>query len=292
MIIAVAGCVAQAEGAEILRRVPEVDIVLGPQTYHRLPEMVCAPPRRAKIPGGKGSRLLDTGFPAGPKFDHLPETTTSRGVSAVLGGSGGLRQVLHLLRCPLPGAEFSRPVTRVVAGEAPWLRRAPEITLLGQNVNAYHGIGGDGWEWGLRAPSGSGELAPGRRPARILAPASARHDDLVAAHGEVRSADALPCTCRCSRPTAILAAMNRQPRVDVSTAFSTGCAGARKDIRACLIRFHRRVPGRERRDRGDDGSRRSVGFAMAYSFKYSTWPRHAGRRPGRPGAGAGQGTSG
>ncbi len=135
MIVAVAGCVAQAEGAEILDRAPFVDIVFGPQAYHRLPEMVA----RATAAGGR--QVLDTSFPAEPKFDHLPETSATPGGQRLSHGPGGLRQVLHLLRRALyarrrilpPGGGIIAEAGRLVAAGA------REITLLGQNVNAYHG---------------------------------------------------------------------------------------------------------------------------------------------------------
>ena len=97
MIIAVAGCVAQAEGEEIMRRAPYVDVVLGPQTYHRLPEMVARAFRTAAHPG-RGAGILDTEFPVESKFDHLPETAAPPGNHGIPDGAGGLRQVLHVLR--------------------------------------------------------------------------------------------------------------------------------------------------------------------------------------------------
>src|SRR5215510_13055466 len=157
MIIAVAGCVAQAEGAEILRRAPFVDVVLGPQTYHRLPEMVARAARsRAKHGGaGSGAGILDTEFPPESKFDHLPESGAPQGVTAFLSVQEGCDRFCTFCVVPYTrGAEFSRPVD-AIAAEARRLvaAGAREITLLGQNVNAYHGEGPAGRpasaEWGL-----------------------------------------------------------------------------------------------------------------------------------------------
>src|SRR5216683_1727396 len=153
MIVAVAGCVAQAEGAEIQQRAPFVDIVFGPQAYHRLPEMVARVER-----AGEGA-VLDTSFPAEPKFDYLPETGAAPGVSAFLTIQEGCDKFCTFCVVPYTrGAESSRPGAELIA-EASRLAAtgAREITLLGQNVNAYHGISPEGGEWGLGA-WGLGEL--------------------------------------------------------------------------------------------------------------------------------------
>src|SRR5581483_6116610 len=145
VIVAVAGCVAQAEGAEILRRAPEVDIVLGPQTYHRLPEMVARATRARADRNGKpgthrGAGLLDTEFPAESKFDSLSVAETSP-VSAFLAIQEGCDKFCTFCVVPYTrGAEFSRPVAQIIAeAQALVAGGAREITLLGQNVNAYHG---------------------------------------------------------------------------------------------------------------------------------------------------------
>ena len=145
-ILAVAGCVAQAEGQEILARAPYVDIVLGPQTYHRLPEMVAQASRAA-------GAVIDTDFPAESKFDHLPELAAPQspgGVTAFLSIQEGCDKFCSFCVVPYTrGAEASRPAASVLA-EAQRLvaSGAREITLLGQNVNAYHGQGDDG-AWSL-----------------------------------------------------------------------------------------------------------------------------------------------
>ncbi len=128
MIVAVGGCVAQAEGAEILERAPFVDIVFGPQAYHRLPEMVAR---------AAAERVLDTSFPAEPKFDYLPETSAAPGVSAFLTVQEGCDKFCTFCVVPYTrGAEYSRPAAEIIA-EAGRLAAAGarEITLLGQNVN-------------------------------------------------------------------------------------------------------------------------------------------------------------
>jgi tRNA-2-methylthio-N6-dimethylallyladenosine synthase len=138
MILAVAGCVAQAEGAEIVRRAPYVDIVLGPQAYHRLPELVA----RAARAGGA---VLETEFPAEDKFDRLPEANAPQGVSAFLAVQEGCDKFCTFCVVPYTrGAEYSRPPAQVLA-EARRLVEggAREITLLGQNVNAWSAAGWD-----------------------------------------------------------------------------------------------------------------------------------------------------
>ncbi|MBV9523052.1 MAG: radical SAM protein, partial [Alphaproteobacteria bacterium] len=134
MTIAVAGCVAQAEGAEIMRRAPFVDIVFGPQSYHRLPEMVARAARSMGGAAGPGRGILDTDFPAEAKFDFLPHATAPAGISAFLSVQEGCDKFCTFCVVPYTrGAEYSRPVAAVVA-EARRLvaAGAREITLLGQ----------------------------------------------------------------------------------------------------------------------------------------------------------------
>ena len=140
--IAVAGCVAQAEGEEIIRRAPAVDLVVGPQSYHRLPGLLRAP--------STASRVVETEFPVEDKFDLLPApsraATRARGVSAFVTVQEGCDKFCTFCVVPYTrGAEVSRPVAKIVA-EVERLAEAGvrEITLIGQNVNAYHGEGPDG----------------------------------------------------------------------------------------------------------------------------------------------------
>ena len=137
MMIGVAGCVAQAEGAEMVRRAPYVDLVFGPQTYHRLPEMVARATREMSGGRGAGRGIIDTEFPVEPKFDFLPEAA-SQGASAFLTIQEGCDRFCAFCVVPYTrGAEYSRPAADVIA-EARQLvdGGAREITLLGQNVNA------------------------------------------------------------------------------------------------------------------------------------------------------------
>src|ERR1700742_1974493 len=144
LTIAVAGCVAQAEGAEIVARAPQVDIVVGPQAYHRLPEMI------AKI-ARQGGHALETDFPALEKFDALPKESAATGATAFLTVQEGCDKFCTFCVVPYTrGSEYSRPVAQV-EDEARRLvaRGVREITLLGQNVNAFNGEGPDGAPWAL-----------------------------------------------------------------------------------------------------------------------------------------------
>ncbi len=143
--IAVAGCVAQAEGEEIIRRAPWVDIVVGPQTYHRLPELV------GKIDPASRNRIIDTDFPEEVKFDFLPGEHAPRGPAAFLSVQEGCDKFCAFCVVPYTrGTEFSRPV-KTVLEEAKRLVASGtrELTLLGQNVNAYHGEYESGKDWTL-----------------------------------------------------------------------------------------------------------------------------------------------
>ena len=138
-IVTVAGCVAQAEGAEMVRRAPVVDLVVGPQSYHKLGELI------GRV--GEGRRqIVETGFPEEDKFGRLPERARPKAVTAFLTVQEGCDKFCTFCVVPYTrGAEFSRPVADVEA-EARRLadHGVREITLLGQNVNAYHGQGPDG----------------------------------------------------------------------------------------------------------------------------------------------------
>src|SRR5712691_2060333 len=147
VVVAVAGCVAQAEGAEIIRRAPTVDLVFGPQSYHRLPALL------ARV--ARGERVIDTEFPVEDKFDALApparEKTRARGVLAFVTVQEGCDKFCTFCVVPYTrGAEVSRAVAKIVA-EVEHLADAGvrEVTLIGQNVNAYHGDGPDGRPWTL-----------------------------------------------------------------------------------------------------------------------------------------------
>ncbi len=147
MRIAVAGCVAQAEGAEIIRRAPVVDVVVGPQSYHHLPQLLA----RAQAEG----RAIETEFPAEDKFAFLPpparEAIRARGISAFVTVQEGCDKFCTFCVVPYTrGAEVSRPVSRIIDDVARLADNGVrEITLIGQNVNAYHGEGPDGRAWSL-----------------------------------------------------------------------------------------------------------------------------------------------
>jgi tRNA-2-methylthio-N6-dimethylallyladenosine synthase len=273
-VLAVAGCVAQAEGAEIVRRAPFVDIVLGPQTYHRLPEMVA----RATRAGG---HVLATDFPAEEKFDFLPESSAAPGVSAFLTVQEGCDKFCTFCVVPYTrGAEFSRPPADVLA-EARRLvaRGAREITLLGQNVNAYHGKGPEGGDWGLgrlvRALAGVPGL--GRIRYTTSHPRDV-DDDLVAAHRDVPQLMPflhLPVQSGSDR---VLEAMNRRHKAADYRRIVGRLRDARPEL-ALSSDFIVGFPGETDRDFEDTLALvRDIGFAQAFSFKYSP-------RPGTPAAG-------
>jgi tRNA-2-methylthio-N6-dimethylallyladenosine synthase len=273
MILAVAGCVAQAEGGEILARAPYVDIVLGPQTYHRLPEMV------ARAARGGGS-VLDTEFPVESKFDHLPETVLPPGVSAFLSVQEGCDKFCTFCVVPYTrGAEFSRPAADIIA-EARRLvaHGAREITLLGQNVNAYRGAAPDGGAWRLgRLIRALAELP---RLARLRYTTSHPldvDDELVAAHRDVPQLMPflhLPVQSGADR---ILAAMNRRHTADDYRRVIARLRAARPDL-AFSSDFIVGFPGESDADfQASLALAREIGYAQAFSFKYSA-------RPGTPAA--------
>ena len=191
MLIAVAGCVAQAEGDEVRRRAPSVDIVVGPQAYHRLGGMV------RRILADRGERIVDTDFPTETKFDSLPEQSAPQGAAAFLTIQEGCDKFCTFCVVPYTrGAEYSRPVGDI-RKEAISLvgQGTQEITLLGQNVNAYHGAGEDGETWTLAQLIR--ELAKIDGLERIRFTTSHPRDmddDLIAAHGDTPKADALPAS--------------------------------------------------------------------------------------------------
>ncbi|MEQ9812919.1 MAG: tRNA (N6-isopentenyl adenosine(37)-C2)-methylthiotransferase MiaB [Azospirillaceae bacterium] len=277
MIVAVAGCVAQAEGEEILRRAPAVDLVFGPQTYHQLPEMVARATRAA------GERLVNTDFPVEEKFDHLPEERAAAGPSAFLSVQEGCDKFCTFCVVPYTrGAEYSRDVAGILA-EARRLVAAGtvEITLLGQNVNAFHGPGPDGRDWGLgRLIRALAEIDGLARIRYTTSHPRDMDDDLIAAHGEVAALMPylhLPVQAGADR---VLAAMNRKHTADDYRRLVDRLRAARPDL-ALSGDFIVGFPGESDRDFADTlrliGE---VGYAQAYSFKYSA-------RPGTPAAGQG-----
>ncbi|HLG46380.1 MAG TPA: tRNA (N6-isopentenyl adenosine(37)-C2)-methylthiotransferase MiaB [Reyranella sp.] len=284
LTIAVAGCVAQAEGEEIARRQPAVDIVVGPQAYHRLPQLLAEAERKAALlKAGKrlaGAGVLDTDFPAESKFDHLPAPRGVRAGSAFLSIQEGCDKFCTFCVVPYTrGAEYSRPVAKVLA-EARQLVEAGaiEITLLGQNVNAYHGEAEDGSTWSLgRLIRAVAEIAGVARIRYTTSHPRDMDDELIAAHGAVPQLMPylhLPVQSGSDR---ILEAMNRRHGRDLFLRIVDRLRTARPEI-ALSSDFIVGFPGESDTD-FDDTMRliEQVGFASAFSFKYS-------RRPGTPGA--------
>ena len=276
LTVAVAGCVAQAEGEEIIRRAPVVDLVVGPQNYHRLPGLLA----RAEREGA----LVDTEFPVEDKFDILRApsraATRARGVSAFVTVQEGCDKFCTFCVVPYTrGAEVSRPVIKIVA-EVERLADAGvrEVTLIGQNVNAYHGEGLDGSAWTLgRLLERVAELPGIARLRYTTSHPCDMEASLVAAHRDLPSLMPylhLPVQSGSDR---ILARMNRrhtradylkaiarmraaQPKMAFSSDFIVGFPGeSEEDFRATLSLLD------------------EVGYAGAFSFKYSP-------RPGTPAA--------
>jgi tRNA-2-methylthio-N6-dimethylallyladenosine synthase len=276
LVIAVAGCVAQAEGEEILRRAPAVNLVVGPQSYHRLPGLL------ARV--AQGEAVVDTEFPVEDKFDNLKapsrEATRARGVSAFVTVQEGCDKFCTFCVVPYTrGAEMSRPIAKILA-DVERLADAGvrEVSLIGQNVNAYHGDGPDGRAWTLGRLLHRIAEVPGIARLRYTTSHPCDVDDsLIAAH---RDLDALmpylhlPVQSGSDR---ILNAMNRrhtradyldviarirdaQPAIAFSSDFIVGFPGETDDDFADTLSLVNEVE-----------------FAGAFSFKYSP-------RPGTPAA--------
>lgn len=273
MVLAVAGCVAQAEGDEIIRRAPFVDMVFGPQVYHRLGEMV------ARISRAAGSEI-DIEFPAEPKFDYLPEVKAN-GRGAFITVQEGCDRFCTFCVVPYTrGSEYSRPAADVLA-EATALARGGvlEITFLGQNVNAYRGPGRDGKNWGLaRLIREAAEISGIERIRYTTSYPAEVDDDLIAAHGDVEKLMPFLHLPVQSGSDNILKAMNRRHGADDYRRLVEKLRRGRADI-ALSSDFIVGFPGET-----DDDFKATLslieetGFAHAYSFKYSP-------RPGTPAAG-------
>ena len=276
VLIAVAGCVAQAEGEEIIRRAPAVDLVFGPQSYHRLPDLL--------VRAADGARAIDTEFSTEDKFAALaPPTaaaTLARGACAFVTVQEGCDKFCTFCVVPYTrGAELSRPVDGIIT-EIESLAKAAvrEVTLIGQNVNAYHGIGPGGRIWSLASLLQRAGQVPGVE--RLRYTTSHPHDmddDLIAAHRDLPKLMPqlhLPVQSGSDR---ILATMNRRhtradylriverlrhacPALALSSDFIVGFPGETEEDFSATLNL-----GRE------------VGFSGAFSFKYSP-------RPGTPGA--------
>ncbi len=272
-MVAVAGCVAQAEGEEMIARAPIVDIVVGPQSLHRIADLV------AKAESGE--RLVETEFPVDEKFAALPQRASGkRPVSAFVTVQEGCDKFCTFCVVPYTrGAEYSRSASEIIAEvERLASTGVREVTLLGQNVNAYHGVGEDGTTWSLARLL--------RRLAEVPAIARMRFttshprdmdDDLIALFGNEEKLMPylhLPFQAGSDR---ILAAMNRKHTADEYERLIERIRAARPDIALStdiIVGF----PGETDADFQDTlVLAKRVGFAQAFSFKYSA-------RPGTPGA--------
>ena len=276
MTIAVAGCVAQAEGEELIRRQPAVDLVLGPQAYHKLPEMI------ARASRAIGDRL-ETEFDTIEKFDALPKTREADGPTAFVSVQEGCDKFCTFCVVPYTrGAEISRRVDDIVFESRSLASQGVrEITLLGQNVNAFHGPapvieGGDDWTLGqlCRHLSKIGGI---ERIRYTTSHPRDMDDDLIAAHGDTPALMPflhLPVQSGSDR---ILKSMNRGHTADHYRDIIARVRKARPDI-AIASDFIVGFPGESDADfEATMQLVRDIGYAIAYSFKYSS-------RPGTPAA--------
>jgi tRNA-2-methylthio-N6-dimethylallyladenosine synthase len=275
LMIAVAGCVAQAEGEEIIRRAPAVNLVVGSQSYHRLPDLIL---RAAREP------VVETEFPIKGKFDHLAEPTPAairaRGVTAFVTVQEGCDKFCTFCVVPYTrGAEVSRPVTKVV-DEVVRLAEAGvrEVTLIGQNVNAYHGEGPGGRAWRLGDLLARVAEIPGIERLRYTTSHPRDVDaSLIGAHGDIAALMPqlhLPVQSGSDR---ILAAMNRRHTTAEYLRVIDKLRVARPDM-AFSSDFIVGFPGETEVDfRATLRIVSEVGYAAAFSFKYSP-------RPGTPAA--------
>ncbi len=275
-VVAVAGCVAQAEGAEIARRAPVVDLVIGPQAYHKLPEFIA----KAKA---EGRAQVETSFPENDKFNHLPSRNRNvmaptRGASAFLTVQEGCDKFCTFCVVPYTrGAEYSRPVPALVEEAERLVRQGVrELTLLGQNVNAYSGDGPDGTKWSLARLLGAlAEIGGLERLRYTTSHPRDMGDDLIAAHRDQPKLMPylhLPFQAGADR---ILAAMNRKHTASDYLRLVERIRAVRPDLALStdiIVGF----PGETDAEFEETMAVvRAVGFAQAFSFKYSA-------RPGTP----------
>lgn len=279
-IVAVAGCTAQAEGAQIMKRMPLVDAVFGPQSYHKLPEIIARAMRSADKNESGPRGVLEVDFPAESKFDSLP-ASKAQGPAAFLAIQEGCDKFCHFCVVPYTrGAEYSRPAKDVLKEAADLVAQGvKEITLLGQNVNAYHGEGLQGGVWSLgRLIMEMADRLPDLKRLRYMTSHPRDVDDtLVAAHKDVSILMPylhLPVQAGSDK---ILKAMNRQHTRDTYLRILDRFREARPDI-AFTSDFIVGYPGESEEDFQDTlRIVEEVGYAAAYSFAYSM-------RPGTPAA--------
>jgi tRNA-2-methylthio-N6-dimethylallyladenosine synthase len=269
--IGVAGCVAQAEGFEIMKRAPAVDLIVGSQSYHRLPELL----KRSK------HKAIETEFPLDDKFNHLPRSLNAqRAVTAFLTIQEGCDKFCTFCVVPYTrGAEFSRPVIKII-DEAKQLveNGAREITLLGQNVNAYHGLGPDGQEWNLgKLFFALAEIPQLQRLRYMTSHPRDMHDELFEAHRDLPQLMPLVHLPVQSGSDKILKAMNRQHTIRDYLKIIERLRKTRGDL-ALSSDFIVGFPGETSGDFEASMQLASeVTFASCFSFKYSP-------RPGTPAA--------
>lgn len=271
-LIAVAGCVAQAEGDVILNRAKYVDMVFGPQTYHKLPEMIL------EATGGK--RVVNTEFPVESKFDNLPQESEAQGPSAFLSIQEGCDKFCTFCVVPYTrGAEFSRPVAQILDEAKMQVDQgAKDIMLLGQNVNAFHGAAPDGSTWNLASLIAAVADIKGVERIRYMTSHPRDMDDaLIDAHGSIPALMPflhLPVQSGSDR---ILELMNRKHTAEFYLDIIARLRKARPDL-AFSSDFIVGFPGETDADHEATMALvREVKFASCYSFKYSP-------RPGTPGA--------
>src|SRR5690349_5954024 len=276
MNIAVAGCVAQAEGGEIIARAPVVDVVVGPQSYHHLPELLAR--------AAKQGRAIETEFPVRDKFEFLPppkpDAIRARGISAFVTVQEGCDKFCTFCVVPYTrGAEVSRPAAKIVDDVLRLVDHGVrEITLIGQNVNAYHGTGTDGRDWSL------GDLLRqlAKIPGLVRLRYSTSHprdvdETLIEAHRNLESLMPLVHLPVQSGSDRVLSAMNRRHTADDYRRVIERFRAARQDI-AFSSDFIVGFPGETEEDfRATLALITQIGYAAAYSFKYSP-------RPGTPAA--------
>ena len=270
--IGVAGCVAQAEGEEIMRRQPMVDLVVGPQSYHRLPQL--------EAKAGRGEKALDTDFPEEDKFEKLAKRPKAqRGPTAFLTVQEGCDKFCAFCVVPYTrGAEVSRPVARILSeAEDLVARGVKEITLLGQNVNAYHGEDG-GETWGLaRLIRRLAEIDELKRIRFTTSHPNDMEDDLIAAHGDCDKLMPylhLPVQSGSDR---ILKRMARKHTAESYVRLIERIRDARPDLLLSgdfIVGFPEET---EEDFRATLELIEEVNYGQAYSFKYSS-------RPGTPAA--------
>lgn len=270
--IGVAGCVAQAEGEEIMLRQPMVDLVVGPQSYHRLPAM--------EAKARTGEKALDTDFPEEDKFEKLKNRPKAqRGPTAFLTVQEGCDKFCAFCVVPYTrGAEVSRPVDRILEEARELVERGVrEITLLGQNVNAYHGAGPDG-DWTLAQLIWALDKVDGLERIRFTTShPNDMSDDLIAAHGECSKLMPYLHLPVQSGSNKILKRMNRSHTAESYLKLIERIRAARPDILLSgdfIVGF----PEETEEDFQDTMALiRAVNYGQAFSFKYST-------RPGTPAA--------